>query len=63
MKRGPKPKYGEPADSVVVVRVTRTQRECLERAAQTNLVTMREVIREAIDGYLSDYGDESAFSR
>jgi hypothetical protein len=60
-KRGPKPKFGERADAVFTVRVTQEQRAKLLAAAETNLVTVTDLIRDAVESYVADFSDEPMF--
>ena len=62
-KRRGRPKGDDPADTIVRVRVTAGQRLELHRVAQANRTGMSGVIREAVNEYVSDYGERRIFRR
>ena len=54
-------RFGEPATSVITVRVTPRQRQELERVATENGTDLTGVIRDAVNEYVSDYKDDRVF--
>jgi predicted DNA-binding protein len=53
--------FGEPATDAIRIRVTPEQRRALERVASQNQMVIAEVIREAVNTFVADYGDASVF--
>ena len=62
-RRGPHPQYDEPADVVLRVRVTETQRRDLEQVARDNQLTLSGAIREAVNEYAADYRENNPVFR
>jgi hypothetical protein len=60
-KRGPKPKYGEAVHAQVKVWVTPQQRLRLQHAAKVNLTTVSDLLRDAVESYVSDFSDDPMF--
>lgn len=55
MKRGPRPRYGEPANRVIHIRLTRRQYRDLTQVARDNQTTLAGLIREAVEEFVADY--------
>lgn len=62
-RRGRPPRDGEPATEKIRVRVTPAQRLAIRRVAEKNDTDMAGVIREAVNIYCADCGDEPVFRR
>jgi hypothetical protein len=60
-KPGPKPKYGEAVHAQVKVWMTPQQRLRLQHAAKVNLTTVSDLVREAVENYVSDFSDDPMF--
>src|SRR5687767_3675168 len=59
--RGARPRFGQPTDVVVCLRVTTEQREKLQEAAARNQTTVADLLRDAVDSYVADFSDEPMF--
>lgn len=55
------PLFGEPATDAIRIRVTPQQRRDLEHVARDNRTDVADVIREAVNEYVSDYRDRPVF--
>jgi len=62
-RRGRRPTFGSPATVAIVVRVTREQREDLRKVAKINQTNISGAIRDAVDGYVSDFRDDAPVFR
>jgi hypothetical protein len=62
-RRGRRPAFGSPATVVIRVRVTTAQHDDLRRVAQVNQTDISGAIRDAVDGYVSDFRDASPVFR
>lgn len=62
-RRGRRPAFGSPATVVLRVRVTEAQRDDLRRVAQVNQTDISGAIRDAVDGYVSDFRDDAPVFR
>jgi hypothetical protein len=60
---GRPPLADAPATSRIYVRVTPAQRLELRRVASDNRTGMSGIIREAVNEFVSDYGDRRTFRR
>lgn len=57
-RRGRRPLFGEAATASVRIRLTPGQRADLDQMAADNHVTASDVIREALNEFVSDYRDK-----
>lgn len=62
-RRGRRPAFGSPATVVIRVRVTAAQHDDLRRVAQVNQTDISGAIRDAVDGYVSDFRDDAPVFR
>lgn len=62
-RRGRRPAFGSPATVVIRVRVTGEQHEDLKRVARVNQTNIAGAIRDAVDGYVSDFRDDAPVFR
>ena len=62
MRRGRPRLFDEPLTEEVRVRVTKSQRAALERAARANRTDLSGVIRDAADSYQDEYGAGPIFA-
>lgn len=53
--------FGEPATAAIRVRVTPEQRRELERVARENRTAVADVIRLAVNTFVSDYREQPVF--
>ena len=60
---GRPPIYDVPTTARLYVRVTSAQRLALERVAEQNRTDLSGVIREAVNEYVTDYGERRVFPR
>jgi hypothetical protein len=60
---GRPPLYDTPAATRISVKVTAAQRLELRRVASDNGTGMSGIIREAVDEFVSDYGERQLFGR
>jgi hypothetical protein len=60
---GRPPLYDAPASTRISVKVTPAQRLELRRVASDNRTGMSGIIREAVNEFVSDYGDRPTFRR
>lgn len=60
-RRGPKPTRGVTASARVCVRLTDGERSDLARVARENHTNVADVIREAVNEYVSDYRERPVF--
>lgn len=66
MKPGPKSpdaEQTEPAERVIVVRVTARQRAELDQVAAELGLDLSDVIRDSVDGFVGDYRERVIFDR
>lgn len=61
MARGPRPKFDRAATQTIRVRVTPEQRRDLDRVARDNNSRMADVIRDAVNEFVNDYGERRVF--
>lgn len=62
-RRGRRPAFGSAATVVIRVRVTEAQHDDLRRVAQVNQTNIAGAIRDAVDGYVSDFRDDAPVFR
>jgi hypothetical protein len=62
-RRGRRPAFGSAATVVITVRVTEAQRADLRRVAAVNQTDVAGAIRDAVDGYVSDFRDNDPVFR
>lgn len=61
-KRGRPPKAGVRAGQIVRVRTTEEQKAGLRSVAKAERRSMADVIRDAIDSYVGDFGERVIFT-
>lgn len=52
---------GEISDQIIKVRLTRSERAKLEIVARDNQTTITDVLRDAVNEYVEDYGEQAIF--
>jgi hypothetical protein len=62
-RRGRPATFGSAASVVIAVRVTTQQRDDLRRVAAENQTDVAGAIRDAVDGYVSDFRDDAPVFR
>lgn len=62
-RRGRRPSFGAPATVRICVRVTTAQRDDLLQVARVNQTDISGAIRDAVDGYVSDFRDDEPVFR
>jgi hypothetical protein len=62
-RTGRPPLYDVPASTRISVKVTPAQRLELRRVASDNRTGMAGIIREAVNEFVSDYGERRTFGR
>lgn len=60
---GAKPRNGVRATARIWLRVTPEERAALEQVAADNQSTVGAVVREAVNEFVSDYGERRVFPR
>ena len=60
-RRGRKARNGTPSTRFVGVRLTKIERAHLDRVAQDCRTTVADVLREAVNEFVADYGERSVF--
>jgi hypothetical protein len=60
-KGGRQPRTDKASTSRLTIRMTVDERAALEAAAKTNHVCLAEVLREAVNEYVADYGARPVF--
>jgi hypothetical protein len=62
-KGGRKPRAAVPSHCRLSIRLTLEERAAIESAAKVNNVCLAEVLREAVNEYVADYGERAVFKR
>lgn len=61
MPRGRRPYFDRPVSQRIWIKVTPSQRAALVEMAKANRTTVAAAIREAVNEYVSDYGERPVF--